>query len=150
MCEISGPGKLPDTLDSILPLLADQDRWVRIAAVDAVSAFIDERVVPALRTCLADSEIMVRKWAAVELARKKDASGVGVVLAALADNPGDEAAFVVPALERLMGHSFGRASWPGIHSNMDAMEEAYKSNEKLAAEWLAWWDAEGRARYAGD
>jgi hypothetical protein len=137
----------PWTLTAVLPLVGDPDEHVRAEAVWTASAFEDSRVIPALRSALADRDGWVRSQAARHLAEKGDPSGAGILIEVLRKDPEDGPGGVVPALERIAGVSFGKAEHPFIHSSMDRIERATRTNKELAARWLEWWEKEGKARF---
>jgi hypothetical protein len=143
-----GGFRVASSLPALLARAGDPDHRVRVAIGEAVSGFDDPRVVPVLRRALRDADEYVRMRAAILLAQQGDATGMSVLISALAKNPAMNATSVVPGLEALAGLSFGKPGNPMIHSSIERIESESRRNEVIAAKWLAWWKEAGKARFA--
>jgi hypothetical protein len=108
--------------------LTDPQVVVRAAAGEAL-AQSGETKLPALQNLLSDKNLTVRRRVAQALA-PKDARAVGVLIALLADMPGDEAGQVHDFLVQLAGD---QAPAPP--------EDNPEARKKASGDWAAWWKA---------
>jgi HEAT repeat protein len=111
---------------ALVPLADDPDQIVRRYVGTALGETGDERVIPALRKLLRDtSDVNIPMWAAMGLKKLGNTEGVPAIIALLKDpRLKAERGNAVPLLQQLTGKTF-----------------------KTEEEWLAWWDAEGKAAY---
>ena len=112
---------------ALVVALGHSQPLVRATAAEALARANDVKSRPAVRKLLADADINVRLRVALALARH-DVQAVPVLIALLADVPGDQAWQVHDVLSQLAGDK----APPGPEDNAEA-------RKKASAAWAQWW-----------